>query len=838
MKKPLIIVESPTKIKTLKKFLGGDYLFESSVGHIIDLPAKSFGIDLEKNFEPSYIILPDKKGVVEKLKAAAKKASVVYLCPDPDREGEAIAWHIASILPKSTPSKRVTFSSITKKEVSDALDRPRDLDMNMVHAQQARRLLDRIVGYKISPILSRRIHRKVSGSLSAGRVQSVALKLVVDREKAIDTFTPVEYWTIRSRLNNQQDTFEGYLFSIDGLKITKEKEDKTICISDKNTAEKIVSELEKSSYEILSVSLKEKKRHPVPPFITSTLQQEASRHYGFNSVKTMSIAQSLYEGVEMGESGSIGLITYMRTDSVRVVPEVIQEARHFIEKNFGNKFLPEKPNAYATKKSAQDAHEAIRPSGLQYSPESIKKYLTREQHQLYDLIWKRFLASQMASAVYDTVSCDIAAGSRFILRTTGSHLKFKGFLALYEEKIDEDKDEKAGQLLPSLKEGQKLFLEKVSAEQSFTKPPPRYTEALLIKELEKSGVGRPSTYASIMNKIQSRDYTVREKGRLKPTELGKVIAQMLETNFKQIMDINFTAKMEDDLELIADNEKDWKKLLQEFCDQFLPTVEQAEKEAFVPKVLTDEVCPKCQNKLMKIWAKSKYFYGCSDYPKCDFSAPLEQLSLDREDYDPEFDWEQSCPKCGEKMTVRVGRFGPFLGCTKYPSCNGIINIPKKGEDLPKEEDLPACPAIGCDGKIVAKRSRYGKIFFSCSSFPDCNVIVNELEELETKYRDYPKTPYVKKAKEKKKGSQKGKKTTRSQPAYEVSEELADVIGKGPFSRPEITQKIWVYIKEHALQDPKNKRSILPDEKLEKVFRQKEPVDMFQMAKLIGVHIRK
>lgn len=844
MKKPLIIVESPTKIKTIKKFLGNKYTIESSVGHIRDLPSKGFGIDFENDFEPTYEILPEKKAVVDKLKKAAKNASVVYLAPDPDREGEAIAWHIAHTMPKGCKLERITFTSITKDAVLKALANPREINISMVNAQQARRLLDRIVGYKISPILSRRIHRKVVGALSAGRVQSVALKLVVDREKEIDSFVPVEYWVIKALLDNKKESFEAYLHSVDGKKVTKEPEEgkNTLQINSQEAADLIVKDLEKASYKITKVTAKEKKRNPVPPFITSTLQQEASRHYSFNSSRTMSIAQSLYEGVEIGEGGSMGLITYMRTDSVRVAPEGISEVRSYIEKEYGKKSLHETVRAYATKKSAQDAHEAIRPTSMENAPDKIKKYLSREQYLLYDLIWKRFVASQMASAIYDTLSCDIngALGKeaeKFLLRATGSILKFKGFLSVYEEKVDEDSIAQQDRLLPALKEGQDLDLKKLMPEQSFTKPPPRYTEALLIKELEKSGIGRPSTYASIMNKIQSREYTVRERGRLVPTELGKVIAQMLETNFKQIMDIGFTAELEDELELVAHNEKDWKKLLQEFCKSFLPSVEQAEKEAFVPKIITDEPCPKCGEKLLKIWAKSKYFYGCSNYPTCDFSAPTEQLTIDKEDYAPDFDWDQKCPKCHKDMVVRTGRFGTFLGCSEYPNCKGIVNIPKKGEDLPKEEDLPKCPAEGCDGHMVARRSRYGKIFFSCSTFPDCDVIVNDLDELKTKYVKYPKTAYVKKTKTAKGGKGKKGATTREQPKFSVSDSLGEIIGTDEISRGQMTKKVWEYIKKNNLQDPKNKRLIVPDAKLSKVLGN-DPIDMFKMTSVLNTHLKK
>ncbi len=837
MSKPLIIVESPAKIKTLKKFLGNKYVIESSVGHVRDLPAKSFGIDLEKDFEPSYSILPEKKKVVEKLQQASKDAPTIYLAPDPDREGEAIAWHISQLLPKKANIKRITFTSITKNAVLEALDNPRAINIDLVNAQQARRLLDRIVGYKISPILSRRIRRNITSSLSAGRVQSVALKFVVDREKEIDSFIPVEYWNIKAKLDNKKDIFQAYLLSVDGKRITKEVEgENSFQVSNEKIAKTLVKELEACDYQIESITAKEKKRNPVPPFITSTLQQEASRHYGFSSVKTMSVAQRLYEGIDLGEHGTLGLITYMRTDSVRIVPEVITELRSFIESQYGKENVPEKARIYTTKKSAQDAHEAIRPTSLEYTPESIKKYLDREQYLLYELIWKRFIASQMESAIYDTVSCDISAGSRFILRTTGSRLKFKGFLHVYEEKVDEEAQNEEDQLLPSLKEGQKLKLIELLKEQSFTKPPPRYTEALLVKELEKSGIGRPSTYATIMRKIQSRDYTTREKGRLVPTELGKVIAQMLETNFKQIMDVGFTADMEDQLELIATDKKNWKLLLKEFWDKFAPSVEQAEKEAFVPKVFTETDCPKCGEKLMKIWAKSKYFYGCSNYPTCEYTSPLEQFTLNKEDYDPKFDWDHTCPKCQKEMVIRQGRFGTFLGCSAYPECKGIINIPKKGEELPDPKKMPSCPAEGCKGKITARRSRYGKIFFSCSTFPDCDVIVNDLDELKTKYVHYPRQAY-KKATTSKSGK-KGGGAGFAQQELKVSKELQAVIGVETSTRGNATKLIWGYIKENNLQDPKNKRTINPDEKLAKVFGSNKPLDMFQMARVISNHLQK
>lgn len=857
MAKALIIVESPAKMKTLKKFLGSNYLFESSIGHVRDLPQKGFGIDIENDFEPQYAILPDKKEVIDRLKKAAKQVDIVYLAPDPDREGEAIAWHIESILPKGTKSKRVTFNSITKDAVLEALKHPRNIDQALVDAQQARRLLDRIVGYKISPILTRRVQGARDGGLSAGRVQSVALKLVVDREREIQAFVPVEYWNIDALLQTKKNdpSFHAFLYSVDGKRVEKEAVPgkDLFLIPDEKTARGIVSRLENATYHVESVEKKEKKRNPVAPFITSTLQQEASRHYGFSASRTMNIAQGLYEGIDLGNEGTEGLITYMRTDSVRLAPESIDAARKFIEKTYGKQYLPSEGRQYSTKKSAQDAHEAIRPTSLSHSPEAIRSYLNVDQFKLYQLIWRRYLASQMNPAIYDTVSCDIATNQGILLRATGSTIKFNGFLAVYEEKHDKEGEEKEKEdqekILPALEEGKPLLLLEVQSEQSFTRPPPRFTEASLVKELEKSGIGRPSTYAAIMNKIQSRDYTTKEKGTLKPTELGIVIAKMLEDNFAMIMNVGFTAAMEDELEHIAENQQEWKALIRDFWEKFIPFVKSAEKEAHVPKVETDIKCPDCGKPLQKIWSRKKYFYGCSDYPNCKFTAPLESLTFDKSDYDPTFDWDQKCPKCESPMKMRFGKFGAFLGCTRYPECRGIVNIPKKDE-LPAKE-MPTCPAHGCDGKMVQRRSRFGKPFFSCSNFPDCDVIVNNLDDLDEKYQDHPKTAYVSKAKKGKFGAKKGakapdeKKTPakgkkkaapRKQTAHKLSKDLQAVVGDAELSRPEVVKKMWDYIKEHKLQDKKNKRLIVPDAKLAKIFGGKEPIDMMKLAGILSKHI--
>jgi DNA topoisomerase-1 len=537
----------------------------------------------------------------------------------------------------------------------------------------------------------------------------------------------------------------------------------------------------------------------------------------------------------------------MRTDSVRLAPEALEAARSLIQLEYGPEYLPAKAKQYSTKKNSQDAHEAIRPTNLEHPPEAVKSFLSRDQFLLYSLIWKRFMASQMNPAVYDTVSADIQTNTELLLRATGSIIKFRGFLAVYEEKEDDEEKDGESRRLPELNEGDILDLLKVTADQAFTRPPPRFTEASLIKELEKSGIGRPSTYTSIMNKIQSRDYTVKEGNRLKPTELGKLIVQMLEMCFDQIMDVSFTANLEDQLEQVAADGMEWRDLLAKFWEQFEPALEVAEKEMLVPKVMTDIDCPKCKSKLQKIWYRGKYFYGCSKYPDCDYSAPIEELAFNKDDYAEDFNWEQPCPQCASEMKLRHGRYGAFLGCSKYPDCRGIVNIPKKGESFIAPEDLPQCPAIGCDGRLVARKSRFGKTFYSCSTFPDCNVIVNQLEELATKYADHPKTAYEKKtrgkkaAKTTKKAAPKKKKAPakpRNVKPSPLSPELAAVVGADSMPRPEVMKKVWEYIKANRLQSTQDGRIIEPDEALAKVLGGPEPVKMFAMTKLVSAHIGK
>jgi DNA topoisomerase I len=784
--KTLIIVESPTKIKALKSYLGSGYLFESSVGHVRDLPPKKFGIDVENDFEPEYAVLEEKKEVVRKLRAAAAAADQVFLCPDPDREGEAIAWHIAELLPKKTAIQRASFHAITKEAVLEALRHPRPIDEALVAAQQARRLLDRMVGYKISPILNRKLGRGRGKGLSAGRVQSVALKLVVDREKEIEAFVPVEYWNLSVQLEGTSEPtlFWAELHSIDGKRIEKEKKEgeEVALIPDGVTAEALTERLKAARYQVAGVERKEKKRHPVAPFITSTLQQEASRHYGFSPDRTMRAAQQLYEGVELGDGAAEGLITYMRTDSVRVEPQALHEVRSVIVATYGKDYVSEEERYYKVRKSAQDANEAIRPTHMDYPPERLRPYLSRDQLLVYTLIWRRFLASQMASAIYDSMALDIGTDQGLQLRATGSRLRFPGFLAVYEERVDEEAAAGGDGPLPLLQEGEALRLHDLKSEQSFTRPPPRYSEATLIQELERSGIGRPSTYAAIMKKIEGRDYTEKEKGRLKPTELGRVITEVLENNFQTIMDLRFTASMEDQLEMIAERQKDWKLVLKEFWDYFAPTVEEAAEKAIVPKVMTEHLCPKCGKPLMKIWARSKYFLGCSGYPECDFTCPIEQLTFNREDYAEGFNWEQPCPRCGSEMLVRHGRFGAFLGCTKYPECRGTVAIPKKGEPLP--ETMPACPAIGCSGIIQQRRGRAGRSYFCCSTFPDCGVIANDLETLLKKFEGTARAPYV--FKRPRRGAKKGEAAEKKPAAKKKKKAAAKT--KAPAKKTAATKK--------------------------------------------------
>ena len=651
----LVIVESPAKARTVGRFLGKGYTVKASIGHVRDLLRSRLAVDIANDFKPTYRIIKEKREVVKELAEAAKRAAEVYLATDPDREGEAIAWHLmeAAKIDKGR-ARRVVFHEITRHAIEEAFAHPRGIDRRLVNAQQARRILDRLVGYTISPLL----WKKVKNRLSAGRVQSVALRLVVEREREIQSFVPQEYWTIEAELakrrrerlekGEKRESFIAKLHRIRGQKVDLKSEEET---------QRIVQELERATYVVTKVKRREKRRHPAPPFITSTMQRAASNQLHFGARRTMVVAQQLYEGIELGEEGTVGLITYMRTDSVNVAASAQEEARAYIAEKHGQDYVPPKPRQYKTKvKGAQEAHEAIRPTSVWREPWAIKKYLTRDQYLLYDLIWRRFVASQMASAIFDTTSVDITAGPDYLFRATGSVVKFPGFLAVY--RADEEEKEKA---LPPLSEGGVLDLVRLIPEQHFTQPPPRYTEASLIKALEEYGIGRPSTYAPIITTIQTRGYVEQVDRRLVPTELGFIVNDLLVEHFPEIMDVGFTAKMEEDLDAIARGERDWVPVLREFWGPFQRTLEQAKRN--MPKVEvadqpTGEFCEKCGAPMVVKWGRYGKFIACSNFPECRNTKPyFEKIGV-------------KCPECGGDLVVRKTRKGrTFYGCANYPECN-------------------------------------------------------------------------------------------------------------------------------------------------------------------------
>ena len=656
MSKPLIIVESPAKTKTLKNFLGGEYDIEASMGHVRDLPQKELGVDIADEFKPKYVTIPERKTILSHLKSAAGKTDVVYLATDPDREGEAIAWHLEQAL-KLKDARRITFNEITKNAVTEALQNARKVDEKLVDAQQARRVLDRLVGYKLSPLL----WTKVKKGLSAGRVQSVAVRLICDREREIEAFIPEEYWSITANLTklDEEKVFTAKLIEKDHKKIS------LVCEDDSKT---VLTELEGAEYKVVDVKKREQKKNPAAPFITSTLQQEASRKLGFSNKKTMSVAQGLYEGVEIGTEGSVGLITYMRTDSTRIAGEAIGQARDFIEAEYGKEYLPPAPRQYKTKKSAQDAHEAIRPTYVIHKPKDIAKYLTKDQLRLYELIWKRFLACQMASAVMNVVTVDISAAS-YTFRATGSTVKFDGFTRLYTEGKDkakeDEEDEDDEQALPNLIANELLRLMSLLPKQHFTEPPPRYTEATLVKALEERGIGRPSTYAAIISTIQDRKYVVLELKRFQPTELGCTVTDLLVKHFPTVMDIEFTAGVESRLDDIEEGDLNWVKLMAEFWEPFQKSLDDA-------KVNMEKVK----------------------------AAPKESGEM--------------CPNCGKPLLIRESRYGEFLGCSGYPECKTIVSKPKTVG--------VKCPLPGCEGEIIEKKSKRGKVFYGCDKYPACTFV--------------------------------------------------------------------------------------------------------------------
>jgi len=662
MAKALVIVESPTKAKTIGKILGKDYVIKSSMGHVRDLPPDRLGVNIKDNFKPTYEIIKNKKKIVKELTKAVKEAKEVYIATDQDREGEAIGWHLVTVTNTDKGRvKRIVFHEITKETITNSLRFPRQIDLHLVNAQQARRILDRLVGYKLSPLLS----NKVRKGLSAGRVQSVALELIVERENQIEQFVPQEYWTILAHLSKRD---EERIFTANLIAKGKKKF-KKLEIANESQAKEICQDLSGKEFRVSKVTRKTKKRNPLPPFNTSTLQQEASRRFGFSASKTMVIAQQLYEGIDLEKKESVGLITYMRTDSLAVSSSAQAEALEFIRKKLGEDYLPTKPRIYKSKsKVAQEAHEAIRPTSSLRTPEAISKYLNASQFKLYNLIWQRFVSSQMASGIYDTVAVDIGAGD-YIFRATGQKLEFPGFLKVYqEEKEEAEKD------LPHLEQGDILVLKEVVPEQHFTEPPPHYTEASLIKTLEEHGIGRPSTYAPIISTLLERGYVTLIKKQFHPKEIGTIVNNLLVKYFPKIMDIDFTAHMEENLDEIALGKREWVEVLTNFYQPFERTLDIAYKHmAKLKPQVTQETCPKCGRAMVIRIGRFGKFLACSSFPRCRYTVPLDE---DGKKIVTQFT-EEKCPKCGSPMVIKWGRRGKFLACSAYPKCKSTKPIPKE-----------------------------------------------------------------------------------------------------------------------------------------------------------------
>jgi len=698
MSSSLIIVESPTKVKTIKKYLGSEFDVRASVGHVKDLPKNKLGIDIKHDFSPTYEVLEAKKKVITELKKAARAADTVYLAPDPDREGEAIAWHIAEeIAAKGKKIYRVLFNDLTKNTMLTAIRSPLPLDTNRYEAQQTRRILDRLVGYQISPIL----WDKVKRGLSAGRVQSVAVRIVCEREEEIRNFKPEEYWTITAALEGANPPpFEAKLVRIGGKKAR---------VGNAEQASGLVERLKQSAFTVSAVESKETKRNPLPPFTTSKLQQEASRWLHFSPKKTMMVAQKLYEGIELGKEGPVGLITYMRTDSVRVAAEALTEARAFIQDVYGKDFLPPKAKVYAASEKAQDAHEAVRPSSLAWQPAAIKQYLSSDEFRLYQLIWNRFVASQMNPAVYDQTTVDIAAAD-CLFQVKGSVLKFAGFTILYTEGKDTDDENGNGRMLPKLAEQEILKLLEIKPGQHFTQPPPRFTEAMLVRELEEKGIGRPSTYAAILSTIQDRNYVKLEQGRIHPTDLGIKVNELLIRHFTTIMDVEFTAAMEGQLDRIEEGKLNRIDTLKQFYSPFKKELDDAAKN--MPNVKTkgeptDEVCEKCGSPMVIRWGRNGRFMACSKYPDC---KNTKNINGDGAGGQAEVKpTDVPCETCGKPMVLKEGRFGKFLGCSGYPGCKTT---------MPFSTGVP-CPEEGCTGTLAEKRTKKGRSFFGCTRYPHC-----------------------------------------------------------------------------------------------------------------------
>jgi len=758
MGKSLVIVESPAKARTINRYLGSDYTVKASMGHVMDLPKRDLGVDLKKDFKPTYLVIPGRRRVIQELKAAAEKADAVYLAADPDREGEAICAHLRELLDgKRRRFHRVLFNEITRDAVREAFAHPVEIDEHLVDAQQARRILDRLVGYQVSPLL----WDKVKRGLSAGRVQTVALRLIVEREREILAFQKREYWTIEAHLEGKHPpAFDARLLKLQG---------KDLEIPDQASAEQHAAAAKAADFVVQSVTTKEKRKYPVPPFITSKLQQEAVRKLHFTAKKTMMLAQRLYEGVEVDQEGSVGLITYMRTDSTRVAEGALAAARDFIQRNFGAAYLPPAPIHYRNKKGAQDAHEAIRPTAVERTPESVRAFLSPDEFRLYKLIWQRFVASQMNPAVFDQTTIDIAAGD-YLFRATGSVEKFNGFRAVYEEGKDEktemEEEEELKRPLPAVEQGETLQLRKLHPEQHFTEPPPRYNEATLVKALEEKGIGRPSTYAAILSVIQNRAYVHKQQARFYPTDLGMLVSDLLVKNFSDIFDVAYTARMEEELDEVEEGKLSWIEALDEFYKKFKKDLRLAEREMEDIKgegIPTDEKCEKCGKPMVVRLGRNGAFLACTGYPECDGTRDLTpELAAQYGTAGPPAPdvAEENCQKCGKPMAVKRGRFGYFLACTGYPECRNTKKIVMKEgaatavADVPLEEKCPkcgnnlalkhgrygqftacsnypncryvkrqtlgiACPEKGCTGELVVRRTKRGKTFYGCSRYPQC-----------------------------------------------------------------------------------------------------------------------
>lgn len=754
----VVIVESPAKAKTIQKYLGRGFRVTSSMGHVRDLPKSDLSIDVERDFAPVYEITKPK--VVNELRQAVKNADAVYLATDPDREGEAIAWHITQAvgIPRRTPIFRVVFQEITRNAVQAAIANPRQIDASLVDAQQARRVLDRLVGYQLSPLL----WDKVKRGLSAGRVQSVAVRLIVEREQEIEVFKPIEYWTIEADLAKQIETlrngFRATLVERNGKKLDK------FAVENEGQAKGIVADLEGATYAVQKITRRDKRRGPAPPFTTSTLQQEAGRKLGFSAKKTMTLAQQLYEGIDVGgDEGTVGLITYMRTDSTTVSQEAQQEARQVVTQLYGADYLPERAPVYRTKaKGAQEAHEAIRPTSSARLPEQVSSRLDRDMFRLYDLIWKRFVASQMAPAIFDSTTVDIgafpvsqptSADAPYMFRATGSVLKFPGFLAVYNVSLDEgEEEEDSEKRLPPLSEGELLDLLALLPIQHFTEPPPRYTEASLVKELERLGIGRPSTYASIISTIQDREYVDLAEKKLIPTTLGRVVTDLLVANFPTIVDYDFTSAMEQQLDDIAVGEKQWVPVLRAFYGPFQATLAKAHQEMRNVKreeILTELTCPRCnQGRLAIKFGRNGEFLACTRYSKeagpdsCDFTSDFHRDSEGRIVLDaaatPEFS-DVLCNVCSRPMIIKKSRFGPFLGCSGYPECSNTRRIGRDGKPAP----LPEPTGITCpkctQGEMLRRRGKFGRPFYGCNRYPKCDYLANSLDEVAAYVHD-PNAP--------------------------------------------------------------------------------------------------